>query len=244
MKYFRNLLSLILALGLVGYLLWLSASGRLALYVAAGYFTFNLIVAAVWAFVLFVALVEKAWPKVAKKYLVICGLVLLVCVLAPAKPLSSVTANNRNLNIGANLNPSTEEISPLLERDTKTLRVVDWVKLRNYEANFTKYADKEVQVSGFLFNSRPANAEQGSTADSVYDSEDLLIGRFVVTCCAVDATPIGLEVKQSELLKNFKQDDWVQIKGKWEQVETNGETFLIINPSSVEAIPVPRNPYE
>ena len=59
---------------------------------------------------------------------------------------------------------------------------------------------KDVSVEGFVYKQN--NEKQG-----------FMLVRFLITCCAADATPLGVEIvyQNSEQLK---QDEWVKVYGK------------------------------
>ena len=70
------------------------------------------------------------------------------------------------------------------------------------------------------------------------DSASFILIRFLITCCAAHATPLGIKVK-SEKAEEFKQDSWVKVYGK---LELRGEGPLIIA-DNIVFVPALADPY-
>jgi uncharacterized repeat protein (TIGR03943 family) len=67
--------------------------------------------------------------------------------------------------------------------------------------------------------------------------------RFVITCCAADAYPIGLPVKLTQSRSSMPSDRWFTVKGKMITETLNGKRQVVIEASSTNPIPEPENPY-
>jgi len=61
-----------------------------------------------------------------------------------------------------------------------------------------------VSVEGLVFK------KKGGPPDK------FILIRFLITCCAADATPLGIEIISEEAVENLKQDTWIKVKGKVE----------------------------
>ncbi len=165
-------------------------------------------------------------------------ILFLSIILIPARPLSSATASSRSLNIAA-LVTTGADVNPLLQRDTKTLKLSDWVKIFNFTPDLASYVGKPVIITGFIFPS----------PEAATDKNNFFVGKFVITCCAVDAAPLGIEIKNTKSdstswLAEFKYDDWVKVEGVWELVNVGTEHKLVLVASNISAISRPENPYE
>jgi len=44
--------------------------------------------------------------------------------------------------------------------------------------------------------------------------EYLLLSRFVITCCAADAYPVGLPVKLTASCQVYPPNTWLEVEGK------------------------------
>src|SRR5436305_13215480 len=113
-------------------------------------------------------------------------LVLVAAYSLPARTLSSNTAEQRSSNFNdTQLQPSGRTGSntlALFEVDTSELNIADWVSAFNMKTSASFYEGKKVDVVGFVFHPK------GTPKDVFY------VSRFRLTCCAVDAQPLGLPV--------------------------------------------------
>jgi uncharacterized repeat protein (TIGR03943 family) len=108
------------------------------------------------------------------------------------------------------------------------------VRLLNFNPEPDTYRGQKVKVQGFVIHP-PKVGEQY-----------MWIGRFVITCCAADAYPIGLPVKLpiGQSRTAFVPDSWLEIEGETIVEELQGKRKLIIQASSLKPIPEPKNPYD
>jgi putative membrane protein len=224
------------ALGL--YLCALYFGGANQYYINSNYFNFNLVmgVALLASAIASLFLVKTSVDKT--NYLPLLFVLALVLIV-PAAPLSSATAAVRSLNVAGGVG-TEQEVSPLLQKDPRLLRISDWVKLQNFEADYTRFAGQQVDVVGFIFK---------SPGQHNFNPDNFLVGRFVVTCCAVDASPLGLELTQQDatgnnLLDDVKIDDWVRVEGEWKLEQRGDEQFLVVVPNKITKVERPSTPYE
>jgi uncharacterized repeat protein (TIGR03943 family) len=73
--------------------------------------------------------------------------------------------------------------------------------------------------------------------------EYLMISRFVITCCAADAYPVGLPVKLKENRATYPADSWFEVEGRMITENFKGKRQLTIEANSLKKIPKPANPY-
>lgn len=67
--------------------------------------------------------------------------------------------------------------------------------------------------------------------------------RFMINCCAADATPLGVMIEYEEA-KNFVPGTWVEVKGVFEPVHLeNGMTIPRVLSKSITEIDEPEYPY-
>ncbi|MEO0758416.1 MAG: TIGR03943 family protein [Cyanobacteria bacterium J06648_16] len=110
--------------------------------------------------------------------------------------------------------------------------IIDWVRTLNVYPEPDAYTDQPVKVEGFVIH--PEN----------WPDAYLMISRFVLTCCAADAYPVGLPVKLAVSRQAYAVDSWLNITGKMATDTVDGRRQLVIMPDALETIPEPRNPYE
>jgi len=231
--------------------LWLAIAGELVLYIHPRYIVFTITMAVLAVgFVVASACVRPhashdsdegadvpigRWPKFLTLTAVGLATALAVSMVAlPATTLTSATAQQRDINSTV-LDLGTTDIASVTAGSAgafETFSVVDWASLLRQTSDLSFFANKPVVVSGFI------------TADPE-DPENLFyVARFVVTCCAVDAQPVGVPVYAPNWSSNLKIDDWVEVRGEF---ATNPSQLssqpLAVDPSDITPIEQPREPY-
>lgn len=159
-------------------------------------------------------------------------LVLMVGIglLIPPQTLSSITASQRSIDLNAiNLTQTTISAVQNFNKSTSNFSLGDWIAMQGFNPDPLFYENKEVKVSGFIYK-----------PDSINMPENFaLVARFIVTCCAVDARPVGLKFDKSNF-QDFKEDQWVEVTGTFAVTENNE---LYIKPKEIKLIEIPSNPY-
>ncbi len=110
--------------------------------------------------------------------------------------------------------------------------LIDWVRTLTVYPEPDAYTGQRVNVEGFVIH-LPDLPE-----------EYFLISRFVITCCAADAYPVGLPVKLSQSRAAYPPDTWLEIQGEMSTEILGDRRQLTIVANSIEEISEPRNPYE
>jgi uncharacterized repeat protein (TIGR03943 family) len=116
--------------------------------------------------------------------------------------------------------------------DSASRSLIEWVRTLNVYPEPDAYTGQKVKVQGFVIHA-PNLPEQY-----------FLLSRFVITCCAADAYPVGLPVKLKESRKDYPADTWLEVEGQMITEELAGKRQLTIQPKSIQKIPQPKNPYE
>jgi uncharacterized repeat protein (TIGR03943 family) len=109
--------------------------------------------------------------------------------------------------------------------------LIEWVRTLTVYPEPDAYTGQPVKVQGFVVH--PPDLP----------SQYLLISRFVITCCAADAYPVGLPVKLSGNRDAYRPDSWLEVEGKMITETLKGKRQLTIEASSLKKIPEPANPY-
>ena len=110
--------------------------------------------------------------------------------------------------------------------------LLDWVRTLNVYPEPDAYTGQKVKVQGFAIHSPELPPEY------------LLLSRFVITCCAADAYPVGLPVRLGENRQVYPPDTWLEVEGQMNTENLGGKRQLTILATSLKKIPEPRNPYE
>lgn len=110
--------------------------------------------------------------------------------------------------------------------------LLDWIRTINVYPEPDEYSGDPVNVEGFVVY--PPELPDGY----------LMISRFIITCCAADAYPVGLPVQVVGDRTQYPADAWFRVKGSMTTETLNGQRQLVIQGDSLESIPTPRNPYD
>ncbi|GAB1541841.1 TIGR03943 family protein [Scytonema sp. NUACC21] len=109
--------------------------------------------------------------------------------------------------------------------------LVDWVRTLNVYPEPDAYTGQRAKVQGFVIHPPELGKEY------------LYVARFVLTCCAADAYPIGLPVKLKEPRDKYPPDTWLEIEGQMVTETIKNKRQLTIAASSLRKISQPKNPY-
>jgi len=236
--------------------IWFAIGGRLDYYVHPRYLVFTVIMASI-ALALCVARAamiirrpvahtnhdadhddeDDDPPPATRRQAALSGLAVLVAVgmiVFPPATLSSATALQRDLTGGttpaggSSLSSAQSASSAAFAKFT----VLDWSSLLRQTSNVSFYAGKPVAVEGFITPS-PTDA-----ANTFY------LTRFVITCCAVDAQPVGVPVYLPNWRNSYKSDEWLNLTGGFEaNHSTSSADPIALVPSGVKKISAPSDPY-
>ncbi|MEB3359881.1 MAG: TIGR03943 family protein [Synechococcales bacterium] len=110
--------------------------------------------------------------------------------------------------------------------------LIEWVRTLNVYPEPDAYAGQRANVQGFVIH------------PNELPNDYLMISRFIITCCAADAYPVGLPVKLPKDRSAYPPDLWFQVQGEMMTETLNGQRQLVIKATSLEEIPEPRNPYD
>ena len=170
-------------------------------------------------------------------------LVALFGLLFSPTVLTSKMALQRGVT---ELLPATE-IQPQSFRthiNTESRSLIEWVRTLSAYPEPDAYAGQSAKISGFVihFEQLPEDV--------------IFLSRFIITCCAVDASPVGILVKLPPNQQPFPADTWLEVAGKM-TVESLPTHFQLSSPTqqketrqlvlaaeAVKKIPTPINPYD
>lgn len=206
------------------YIQFLVVTGQIALYVNIRYSELIFVSGFILTLIYFQQLMEQPEARklnLSKASLIYLPLLAILLVLAPAS-LGSSLADNRNLNVIA----QTDDIIKSQNRlaiNTQDIDIEEWVTITSLSNNLEKYDQKPVVVEGLLFEK----------------DKKLLIGKYSISCCAVDATITGIEL-ELEKDSNYEISSWYKLKGE-ARISDDGNFTVIVD--NLEQIDEPENPY-
>ncbi|MGB3652937.1 MAG: TIGR03943 family protein [Rivularia sp. (in: cyanobacteria)] len=111
--------------------------------------------------------------------------------------------------------------------------LVDWTRTLSVYPEPDAYTGQKAKVTGFVIHPPDLGDEY------------LFVARFVLTCCAADAYPVGLPVKlqKGQTRVDFKKDSWLDIEGTMATETFDGKRQLTIISNSLKKVSQPKNPY-
>ncbi|MGW8429702.1 TIGR03943 family putative permease subunit [Curtobacterium citreum] len=162
--------------------------------------------------------------------LVTVGVTVAMLVLPPAT-LSARTAQQRSVDTPTLSNATgTQDVALLGSAgvDTSQYGVKDWAAVIRQTTDTSSLVGKPVRLTGFVVPG----------ADGTFT-----LTRFVISCCAVDAQPVGLGVVTDGTVPDA--DQWVRVEGKLAaNPDPSADARIVIRAASVTRIAQPSDPYE
>jgi uncharacterized repeat protein (TIGR03943 family) len=237
------------ALALVGVIatLWLAATGRLTLYVHPRY-TILAVTTAVLTLLVLVLLAAVSGSPVAaddgdhdhvtrtsafSRLLTWANGVVLICaavglLVIPPATLSSTARQNRELVTSGQALDSTKARA-LVGADPATFSVKDWAALLS-QGGPEAVQGKQVDVFGYVLD----RGEQ----------DVFFVARLAVSCCAVDAQPIGVPVYRPGWRDEIEAGAWITIQGTFvKNPSPESKESVAIGVGSLARIDEPDQPY-
>ncbi|WP_206070382.1 TIGR03943 family protein [Nodosilinea sp. P-1105] len=163
-----------------------------------------------------------------------CGLLLAVAMFGMVytpRPFMSETAFQRGITDVLGQTRSRPERF-VLSGSPEDRSIVDWIRTLNVYPEPDAYTGQGVKVSGFV------------THMPDWPSNMFMITRFVLTCCAADAYPVGLPVELPEGTSRPEPDTWLEVEGTMQTDTLDDTRQLVIGSPTLTEISQPRNPFE
>lgn len=255
----RNSAGALLTLAIGAVSLWLAATGQLVLYIHPRYVVFTVVLVVIGMALAVLSLVRRDGdghghdaasiddgapgadsadsrtaararrrfrPLVVGSALLVAAVTAALVVLPPAT-LSSTTASTRGLGDAV-----TTTGTDRTDGATAKYTVLDWATKLRTTTDIGAYENEAVDVLGFVSPS-PDDPE-----NSFY------VTRFVITCCAVDAQPVGVPVYDPGWSDTLKKDEWVRVTGAFAVNPSRSSSDAItLVPTDLAKAAQPRDPY-
>ena len=161
----------------------------------------------------------------------VLGAAILGLLITP-QTFGSYTALQRGLTESL---PITRVQPQAFQLDNKPEEraLIEWIRLLNVNPEPDNYKGQQANVTGFVIY--PPSLSENY----------IWLSRFVITCCAADAYPVGLPVLLPEgNRENYPQDSWLEVEGEMITQTFENQRKLTIQAMSLTPIPEPRNPYD
>lgn len=230
--------------------LWLAASGRLTLYIHPRYTLFTVALAIIAGLIVTAALATRpepahpdhdpdhahdsaGHPRPARdrilawsRALIAISAAVVLLVLSPAT-LSSTTRQSREL---VTTGQALDSDPPVLTGgNSATFSVKDWASVLS-QGGSEAVLGKEVDVSGYVL-------DQG-------DDDVFFVARLLVSCCAVDAQPVGVPVYRPGWRQELDVSSWVAVQGTFvENPDPASPQPAAVKVSALNQVAEPDQPY-
>lgn len=249
---FDELRGLVLLLATSVAALWLAATNQLQLYIHPRYVVPTAIAGLIMvplaiAAARYAALPAAAdaprrkgrWPVIAARAsFVVCAFGVVALIATKPAALTSATATQRGVNSAAVGSAPGQTRAPVSSplfggQDYSNFTVKDWASLLSQTDDPDFFAGKKAAVSGFI------------VADTQDPKNVFYVSRFVITCCAVDARPLGVPVYQPGWQDRYNQDQWVEVTGIFDANPSSlSQVTVAVIADSIKPIPQPERVYD
>jgi putative membrane protein len=234
-------LTLFLLLSITVGSLWLAVQHKLVLYIHPRYISFTVVMSllAVGFVIVSIALQRQA-PKAAQtanpRQMIRGAVCLVMCagllIMRPAG-LSSSAANQRGINSAALSLSSSSSLNDLTNASAAydQFSLKEWASLLAQTNDIELFAGKSVRLTG-LISPAPDN-----------NPHVFYVTRFVLTCCAVDARPIGVPVYKPDWRSDYQPDQWLDVQGMFIANPDRTAQPIVLSPKTIIVINEPQDPY-
>jgi putative membrane protein len=221
--------------------LWLALQGKLALYIHPRYIWFTVILCGLGlACIVADAVLHKKAPKLTRRTHIRSAAAGILCIafclgmlILPPVGLTSSTAGQRGINTAAltiNTDTSLADLSSA-QANYARFTIKDWASLLAQTSDGALFAGKSTRITGFVSPTPDKNPNV------------FYLSRFVMTCCAVDARPIGVPIYKPGWQKEYKPDQWLDVAGVFRQNPESSTNAVVLEPQNVTRTDEPEEPY-
>ena len=226
--------------------IWLAVTGQLILYIHPRYVVFTVIMAVVaLVFVAASAFLRephdhdappsKRQNAVSGAAAVLSLVIAVGIIVVPPATLSSATLEQRAINDGGfsgDQGTTVAAAASTTDAAFAKFTVLDWSSLLRQTSELSFFSGKPVDVVGFV------------SADPDDPENMFYVSRFIITCCAVDAQPVGVAVYSPDWADEVAVDQWVRVTGGFAtNPSSTSEQAIALVPDSVTVVEQPGEPY-
>ncbi len=229
---------------------WLAVTNQLILYIHPRYIVFTVIMTVLGLMLVIASFGrspdqehdhdhEDAAPRGYRRVLTVIGTMLtlvvaIALVVVPPATLTTATADQRVIN-STQVGSGTKTVDSAASAPAGAFArftVLDWSSLLRQTTDASFYRDKAANVVGFI------------TKDADDPQNVFYVSRFVITCCAVDAQPVGVPVFLPNWQNRFAADHWVKVSGSFEtNPSTKSQQSIALVPTATTKVDQPSEPY-
>lgn len=172
---------------------------------------------------------EKPRRKISLLSIITAGILILAIILPP-RPLSSSSAANRATSGPTSTTGRCDKPEPL---DGKPVSMNRWRSAFDDCPNDSFFDGVTIDVTGFV----------ARDPSGFYDNRYFELSRFVISCCAVDSTPINILVKSPDA-ERYRNNQWLRLSGQIKRELSGGKAVYVLTNPTITPTTEPANPYE
>ncbi len=151
-------------------------------------------------------------------------------LLVPPQPLGAAAVGNREVQVG-----SLNSIAPPRSDDRMGLvagekNILDWLTDFQRNPDATTFNGVEANLVGFVYR------------DERFAADLFMLGRFIVSCCVADASPVGIIVR-SDQASDYAADQWLQVQGHFQAGKFINAEMPILIADEITPVDQPQQPY-
>jgi uncharacterized repeat protein (TIGR03943 family) len=155
---------------------------------------------------------------------------IILGLLVPPKPLGAAAMVNRDVSIESLTSAAAPEVSSVLAKPKREKNILDWLIEFRSSSDIDAFTDQQAKLVGFVYR------------DDRFAEDQFMVSRFVLSCCAADAAPLGIMVHSPESA-GLADDQWVEVKGHFEIGQFSGEELPILMAETITPTDIPAQPY-
>jgi uncharacterized repeat protein (TIGR03943 family) len=161
----------------------------------------------------------------------ILALPVVLGFLVSPRPLGVAAMQNREIAVGQTKSVLPAAVRAAAEKSNDDKNVLDWSQLFASTPNAAEaFAGSPASVVGFIYR------------DERFSADEFFLARFTISCCAADASPVGVVVRWPEA-HSLADDQWVTVRGNFEAGDFDGAAYPVLVADSIVSAEVPSQPY-
>lgn len=110
-------------------------------------------------------------------------------------------------------------------RNGKETETAD-ISISKLTRKWSRYKNSRVSIEGLFYEPAGINKEMA------------IVFRYLMTCCAADAMPVGIVIKKDDILE-IKNDDWVKVTGVVREEKIDGNLVIFMDLEKIEKLVMP-----
>lgn len=160
---------------------------------------------------------------------VIVAIPVVFGLLVRPQPLGAAAVSNREVNLTAMTSVTAPSSDGRINLQVGEKTIVDWL-VEFQRAEPATFDGEKANVIGFVYR------------DERFGEDVFMVGRFILSCCVADASPVGLIVRWPQAAE-IPADQWIEVEGHFEVGTFEGLEMPFLVADDIKLIEPPSNPY-